>query len=141
MCFKFSKFFCYFFQNFFARVGYERNSGLKLFSLFLGQSQPVLAKNNTRKRFLIFWFFLLFFSEFACPSRVWKEFETKNFLSFSRPISFWLEIMPERGFFNFFNFFFNFFRNFLAQVECERNLGLKFFFSLSRPILSRFHEK
>ena len=139
MCFKFSKFFCYFFQNFFARVGYERNSRLKLFSLFLGQSQPVLAKNNTRKRFLIFWFFLLFFSEFACPSRVWKEFETKNFLSFSRPISFWLEIMPERGFFSFFYFFFQFFSEFSCPGRVWTEFGTKiFFFSLSCPMSSRF---
>ena len=124
-------FFAYFFWNFFSGVEYERNSGLKFFSPFLGLSHPVLAKNNARKRFfkffeffcyffrnfpagvqykrnsgqniflpfsaylipfwlgilskrgfLIFWIFLLFFSEFSCPGRVWAEFGTKIFFSF-----------------------------------------------------------
>jgi len=46
------EFFCEFFRNFLAWVEYVRNSGLKFFSLFLGLSHPVLAKNNTGK-----WFF------------------------------------------------------------------------------------
>ena len=54
-----------FFRNFFARVEYERNSGLKFFSPFLGLSHPVLAKNNARKRFFKFFeFFCYFFWNF-----------------------------------------------------------------------------
>ena len=37
--------------------------------------------------FIIFWIFLLFFSEFSCPSRVRTEFGTKIFFTLSRPIS------------------------------------------------------
>ena len=77
-----------FFRNFLALAKYERNSGLKFFSLFLGQSHPVLPKYNTRNRFLIFSIFLLFFSEFSSPSWGWTEFQTKNFFSLSQPISY-----------------------------------------------------
>ena len=42
----FLNFFAIFFRNFLPRVEYERNRGLKLFSLFLGLSHPNLAKNN-----------------------------------------------------------------------------------------------
>ena len=42
----FLNFFAIFFRNFLPRVEYERNWGLKLFSLFLGLSNPNLAKNN-----------------------------------------------------------------------------------------------
>ena len=81
------EFFCYFFRNFLARVEYEWNSGLKFCSLFFGLSLPVLAKNNVGKSFLKFWIFLLFYSEFSCPGRVWTEFRTKFFLSLFGPIS------------------------------------------------------
>ena len=57
--------FCYFFLNFLARVDYERNSGLKFFSRFLGLSYPVLAENNTEKKFFNFLsFFAIFFGIF-----------------------------------------------------------------------------
>ena len=92
--------------------------------------------------FLIFWIFLLLFSEFSSPDRVWTEIGTKIFsLSFSaylRP--FCLEIILERDFFYFLIFFFYFFQNFNAQVECERNSGLKFFslfLGLSYPVLAK----
>ena len=48
------EFFCYFFCNFLARVGNERNSGQNFFSHFLGLSHPFLAKNNAGKRFFNF---------------------------------------------------------------------------------------
>ena len=83
--------FCFFlailFGIFLPRVEYERNSGLKFFSRFLFQSLPVLAKNNTGKRFFNFLLFLLFFSEFSSPGRVWTEFGTKIFFALSHPIS------------------------------------------------------
>jgi len=37
--------------------------------------------------FIIFWIFLLLFSEFSCPGRVWTEFGTKILFSLFRPIS------------------------------------------------------
>ena len=84
----FFNFFAIFFQNFLARVEYERDSGLKFFFLFLGLSNPVLAKNNAGKRFLNFLiYFLLLFLEFFCPGWVRTEFRTKFFFSLSRPIS------------------------------------------------------
>ena len=85
--FSFSNFFAIFFRNFLARVEYERNSGLKFFSFFLGLSHPVLGKNIARKRFFNFLNFLLFFSKFSCPGRVCTEFGTKIFISLSRSIS------------------------------------------------------
>ena len=56
--------------------------------------------------FLIFWIFLLFFSEFSCSGRVWTDFQTKFFLfSFSSYlIPFWLKIMLKRGFLIFWIF-------------------------------------
>ena len=75
--------FLLFFRNFPAWVDYERNLGLKFFSL----SRPISArfvKNYTGKRFFNF---LLFFSEFSCPSRVWTEFGTKILVSLSWTIS------------------------------------------------------
>ena len=47
--------------NIFPQVECERNSGVKFFSLFLSLSQPVLAKNNTRKRFFTFFYFFCYF--------------------------------------------------------------------------------
>ena len=132
-----------FFGNFLARVKYELNSGQHFFFfffVFLYLSHPVLAKNNVRKRFLNFWIFMLYLSEFSCPGRVLTEFGTKFFLSFSAfLIPFWLKIMSEIGFLISL-FFFYFFQNFHAQVESERNSGLKVFsrfLGLSRPVLAK----
>ena len=106
-------FFAIFFQNFLPRAMYERNSGLKFFSLFRPVSSTCWRKIILERGFLI------------C------------FFSFSAYlISFWLKIMPEWGFL-IFEFFYNRFRNFLPRVEYERNSGLNFFFSISRPISSR----
>ena len=80
-------FFCNFFWNSHAGVEYERNSGLKFFTPFLGLSHPVCAKNNARKRFLNFLnFFAIFFSEFSSADRVCAKFGT-NFFSLFRSIS------------------------------------------------------
>ena len=58
-------FLLFFFCNFHALVGNEQSSGLKIFSLFLDLSHPVLAKNNARKRFFNFLnFFAIFFGIF-----------------------------------------------------------------------------
>ena len=96
--------------------------------------------------FLIFWIFLLFFSEYSCPGRVWTKFGAKFFFFFfffvflglPHPVS--SKNIAGKGFFNFLNFFAIFFRNFLARVEYERDSGLKFFFfflGLFQPVLDR----
>ena len=57
--------FCYFFRNCLARAEYERNSELKFWSLFLGLSHPLLAKNNAGNRFFNFLnIFAIFFGNF-----------------------------------------------------------------------------
>ena len=48
---------------------------------------PFVLKIMPDRGFLIFWIFLLFFSEFSSMGRVWTEFETKTFLLLTRPIS------------------------------------------------------
>ena len=109
----------FFFRNFLPRVEYERNSGLKFFSLFLGLSHPDLAKYNEKTLFCNFLkVFAIFFSEFAPPGRVWAEFGSKILLSPSRPIAsylilFWLKIKPESCFLIFKIFLLFFFWNFL----------------------------
>ena len=71
-------FFFYLFRNFLSRVEYERNSGLKFFSLFLAQSHPSLYRNSIR--IIIFNFFFNFLAIFfgnGSPARVGTEFVTK----------------------------------------------------------------
>ena len=130
------QFFCYFFRNFLPQA-MNGNRCKNFFSLFLGLSTPVLAKNNSIKRFFNFLIFFLFFSKFSCPGRVWTEFVTKIFfLSFSvYLIPFWLKLMPKRGFLIFLIFFL-FFSEFSYSVRVWTIFGTKFFFSLSRPISS-----
>ena len=117
--FLFFDFFGFFFRIFLARVEYERNWGLKFLSLFLGLTQTVLDRNSAGTNFFNFLNFFLFFSEFSSLGRVWTEFGTKFVLSFSDyVVLFWLKIMPEWGFFNFFAIFFTiFFRNFLSRAK------------------------
>ena len=116
-------FFLLFFWNFLAQVGYEQNSGVKFFSLFLGLSHPVLAKYNAGKRFFNFLIFFLFFSKFSCPGRVWTEFGTKfSFFSFSAYfILFWLQIMQERGF-----LIFSIFLLFFSEFSCLGRVWTEF---------------
>ena len=130
--------FCYFFWNFLAWAEYERNSGLKLFSHFLGLSHPVLAKNNAEKRFFNFLnFFAIFFRNFLARVEYQRNSGLKLFFfSFSAYlISFWLKIMLERGFSIFVSIFF---RNFLVRGQVWTEFGNKIFFSHSRSISSRF---
>ena len=54
MFYNFLSFFAIFFRNFFARVEYERNSGVKFCFHFFGLSRPFLAKNNAGKSFYNF---------------------------------------------------------------------------------------
>ena len=56
--------------------------GAKFFSLFLGLSYPVLARNNAEKRFFNFLnCFAIFFGN-GSPVRVGAEFGTKYFSLF-----------------------------------------------------------
>ena len=98
--FNFSNFFCYFFRNFLVWVEYERNSGVKFFSLFLGLSRPVLAKNNIGNRFFNFFNFFCYFSRnFHARVEFERNSEVNFFFSFlAYLIPFWLKIMSESGF-------------------------------------------
>ena len=81
-------FFFYFFGNILARGEYERNSGLNFFFFsFAGYLFPFWLEIIPEGGFLIFSIFLLFFSKFSCPGRVWTEFGTKIFFALSWPIS------------------------------------------------------
>ena len=94
---------------------YERYSGLKFFSLILGLSHPVLAKNNAGKGFFIILnFFCYFFLNFL--NRV--EYERNSglkffflFLGLSHPVL--AKNNAGKRFFNFLNFFAIFFGIFL----------------------------
>ena len=86
-CFLIFVIFLIFFLEFSSPGRVEQNSGLKLFSLFLGLSHPVLDRNNAEKMFLIFWIFLLFLLEFSCSVRVGTDFGTKIVFSPSRSMS------------------------------------------------------
>ena len=104
-----------FFRNFLSGVKYERNSGLKFFSPFLGLSHPVLAKTNAGKRFFNFLnFFAIFFNFLA---RV--EYERNSGLKFFSPLLAQSHPVLAKNnsgkkFFDFLNFFAIFFRNFIA---------------------------
>ena len=136
--FYFFEFFCYFFRNFLPRVDYERNSGLKFFSLFLGLSHPVLATNNDRKRFFNFLIFFLFFWNFL--ARV--EYERKSglkffslFLSQSHPGLYWTSVGIM---FSIFWIFLQFFSEFFSPGREWMEFGTKISFFLPQPISSRF---
>ena len=81
---------------------------------------------------------LPFFSKFSCPGRLWTKFGTKiffPFLSLYHPV---LTINNARKwFFNFLNFFAIFFVIFFPGSSMN-GVRDKIFFSLSRPISSRF---
>ena len=99
---------------------------------------PFLLKIMPERDFLIFWIFLLYFSEFSCPGRVWAEFGTIiSFFPFSAYlISFCLEIMPERGFLIFWIFLL-----FFSEFSCPGRVWTKFwtkFFFFSQLISTRF---
>ena len=136
------EFFCYFFRNFFAWVEYERNSRLNFFFHLFSLSHPVLVKNNAKKGFSKFLsFFAIFFSEFSSSGRVWTEFGTKFFFfSFSAYLfPFWLKIILERGFLNFWILLL-FFLEFSSPVRLWMEFGTKiffFFFGLSIPVLAK----
>ena len=125
--FNFLNFFAIFFGIFFPRPSLNGNRDKIFFFLFFSLSKLVLALNNSGRRFFNY---LILFE---------RNSGLNFFFSFSAyPILFWLEIILERGFFNFFNFLAIFFGNFLPRANYERNSGLKFFFPLFWPISSHF---
>ena len=141
--FLFFKFFYYFFRNFLARVEYERNSGLKFFSLFFVVSHPVLAKKIAGKKFYNFSTFVNIFFRIFLPGSSVNGIRDKNFFFFSFS-AYLIPVLakknPGKRFFLFLIFFCYFFRNFLARVEYKRNSGLKFFslfFVVSHPVLAK----
>ena len=140
MCYNFLNFFCFFFfWNFLARVGWERNSRIKNFSLLLGLSHPGLDGHNARTMFFKLLNFFAFFLEFSSSGRVRMKFGTIIFFFLSRPISSgFVQKQCRRN-----DFFFNFLLfvwNLLAQFWQERNSGLNLFFSFS-AISIRFGKK
>ena len=100
-----------FFRNFHPRVEYERNSGLKFFSLFLSVFHPILAKNNTGKLFFNFFaIFFVIFSPGSSMSEIRVEHSLISFLAYlilSNP--FLAKTNAGKLFFNFLNFFAVFF--------------------------------
>ena len=119
------------------RVEFKRNLGLNFFFSFSANLIPFWLEIIAKRGFLIFLIFLLFFSEFSCPGRIWTEFGSNFFFAFSAYlIPFWLKIMLESRFL----FFFYFFVNILARGEYERNSGLKCFSRFlghSHPVLAK----
>jgi len=81
---------------------------------------------------MIFWIFLLYFSEFSFPGRVWTEFGTKFFFlcfGLSHPV---LEKNNAgKRYFNFLNFFTIFFRIFLPGSSMNGIRDFNFFFFVS----------
>ena len=125
------KFFYNRFRNFLPRVEYERNSGLKFFSLFLGICHPVLAINNAGKRifnFLIF-YSLFFLGIFLLGPSVYRIRESNFFISFSAYlIPLLVKNIAGKRFFNFFDFFFLFFTEFYCLGRVWTEFRPKIFF-------------
>ena len=115
-----------FFSEFSSPAEYERNSGLKVFSRFLGLFNPVLARNNARKVFINFFF--LFLWNFLAQVEYERNSGLKCFFSFSANIiPLCLKKMPERAFLIFFIFF----SEFSCSGRVVTEFGTKFFLSFS----------
>ena len=115
--------FLLFFQNFLARVEYERNLGVNFFFLFLGLSHPVFAKNNAGKRFFNFLnFFAIFFGILLHGSSVSRIWDYNFFFPFLGQSNL---ILPRNNarkrFLNFLNFFAIFFGIFLPGSSVNGN--------------------
>ena len=85
--FNFLNFFAIFFGIFVPELSMNGIRDYNFFHSFSANLIPFLLKIMSERSFLIFWIFLLFFSEFSCRSWVWTEFGSKIFFSLSRPIS------------------------------------------------------
>ena len=125
-----------FFSEFLARFDYERNSGIKFFSRFLGLSHPVLAKNNAGKRFFNFFeFFGYFFCNFL--SRVESD-RNSGLKFFTLFLGLFQPVLDRNNAGIKFFIFLLFFLEFSSSGWVGTELGTKIFFCLSRPISSRF---
>ena len=131
--------FFFFFGNFLARVEYERNLGLNFFSLFFGLSHPVLAKNNGGKRFFDFcYFFPNFLSRVEYGRNSGLKFFS-HFHNLSHPGLYKNSV--GLMLFNLFLIFLIFFYGKRSPARVGTEFGTKFFFSLSRTLLTRFGKK
>ena len=131
-------FFCYFFRIFLPGSG--RNGIIRIFFCSLSFSTYL---NPVWIEIMPTWSFFNFLTFFAIFFRIFLPGSSRNrirdkifflcFAAYLKPV--WTEIIPEWCFLIFWIFFF---WNFLDLVGQERNSGRKFFFSLSRPISTRF---
>ena len=85
-----------------------------------------------------FIFFLLFFSEFSSPGRVWTETGTKFFFSLFFSLSTPILALKNfrKRFFNFLIFFFYFFGNYFPGLSMNWIWGENFFVSFSAYLIS-----
>ena len=139
-CFLIFRIFLHLFLNFLTRVGFER-IGRKffLFSIFRPVLTRFVLKWSLEDVFLIFRIFFPFIFEFSNSDRVWTDRNEIFFLLYfsSCPDPFRFEMKP-RWCFLIFRIFLHLFLNFLTRVGFER-IGMKFFFfSIFRPVLTRF---
>ena len=127
-------FFAIFFPNFLPRFDHEQNSGLKFFSLYCGQSLPVLAENNARKRF--FNFFAIFFPNFLPQVEHERNSRLKFFslyFGLSHPVL--DKNNAGKRFFNFLNYFAIFFGIFLTESSMNGIRYENFFLSFSAYLI------
>ena len=82
--FNFLNFFAIFFGIFLPGSNMNGMWEEHFFLAFSAYLIPFCVKIMPARGFLIFWIFLLFFSEFSCQGQVWTEFGTKIFFLFLR---------------------------------------------------------
>ena len=85
--YSFLNFFTIFFVIFLPGLSMNGIRDQNFFSPFSAYLIPFWLKIMPGKGFIIFWIFLLFFSKFSCPDRVWTEFGTKIYFLLFQPIS------------------------------------------------------
>ena len=133
-----------FFANFFSEFSFRgqvwTEFGTKSFFLpFSAYLIPFWLKIMPERGFLKFLNFFAIFFEIFLPGSSSSEIRAWNiFLPFTAYlIQFWLEILPERGLLIFWIFLL-LFLEFSCRGRVWTEFGIKIFFSLSRPISSRF---
>ena len=114
--------------------------GNKFFFLFFGLSHPVLAKNNAGKSFFNFLiFFSIFFGILLSGSSVNGIRDNEFFFLF---LGLYHPVLAKNNagkrFLNFLIFFLLFFLEFSCPGRVWTEFGTKFFFSISRPLSTRF---
>jgi len=110
-------------------------NGIRDYNFFFSVSVylfPFWLKIIPGRGFIIFWIFLLFFSEFSSPDRVWTEFGTKIFfLFFGLTHTVLAKNNSGKRFYKFLNFFTIFFRIFFPGSSMNGFRDYNFFFSVS----------